>query len=808
MMTQLPHFCQIRRKALGIFLLICLGINIPQAFPQGSIPKVKHQPSRYNKPSIHELDDYNASPNELRSTIYWVVFSDRQENKTYTKAGGDKEMATLGFLDKYLVIEESGMYIHLAQDKDWEGTDENLTKNWKDFGWIHKKYMLLWKKCLRNDNNITLKAMLINTREAMEEAFKSKTNQSTIFYSDPVKKTRNANESNLFSIFFVFKQEGDFYLVGKTDGFTDDASVKEDIYGWVYKKQVNIWNTRNAWEPNSRQDAVDERMAKNIKTSTFYTFNYALQFRETMQPDSVQWDADPFENRKGGEYRRFPILSRENGIVKLSVYGGFNPKDVILKAKSSKAINEKRKNARIFNVVFVIDGTESMKPYFSAVVRGIAESVEKLSQKNTMRFGAVVYRDFAEGPAYLAETIPMTPQYDEFNQALLKTWSDDKNKNDKDEPEAVNYGLHEALIKLDIPKEETNILILVGDAGNHDRKDASQVSDEEIINLLYEKNMNFLVYQVHHKGTPAYSKFQVEAKNIIGLAEMKRYNVIKSMEPKMGITVEKPSWKDIGNNTFKLMNSSMIGRIVYSEPGKGLTENLLQFEIAEIVEKAPLETEKWLVALSKVVDDGIGFASVSKSMPTEGKYTSDFQQTMLFILANTLQGTLTKEELEGLKDDRYEFSETGYSPERCEGLKENLYEPVVFLTFEEYYQLLSTIMTLIFDTGTTSENRKKMQDVWNQLLAGHLGEVRKGMSLEEAMRKVTGLPSRSPFIKDIHVEDIIDPNKFPDDKFNKWLDQIAKKYNKLNKYLQDENFKYKFRCNDSKFYWIEESDLP
>ncbi|MCX6270817.1 MAG: type VI secretion system protein TssR [Bacteroidetes bacterium] len=766
------------------------------------------EPSPYLKPTIRILENYNPFPAEQRSKDFWIVFSDRQGNKTYTDATCKIEMATIDFLDKFLVVEESGQYIHIAQDKEWDGTDEYLSKGWKDFGWIHKKYMLLSKMCLRNDKNITLKAMVINDEEAMKEAFHKGDNQSTVFYSDPVKKIKNSNQSNLFTIFFVYKKEGDFYLISKTDGITDDATVKTNIYGWVNKKQLNVWNTRNAWEPNSRQNAVDERRSRGIKTSTFSTFTQAQHFRETMRADTVQWASDPFEERKGGEFRRFPILNRENGIVKLSVYGGFNPKDVIFKARTSKAINKKCDKARHFNLVFVVDGTYSMKPYFDAIVRGISESINKLSQDHPMRFGAVVYRDFAEGP-YLAETIPLTAFPEEFKQNLLRTWSDDKNRYDTDEPEAVKYGLKQALTTLDIPEDETNILILVGDAGNHDRNDLSQVSDDEIIRLLYEKNINFMVFQVaNQKDKPSYVKFQIAAKNLIMLAEKKRYNFVKGVGTEMGVTLDKPSWDDVGNFTWKLKNASMIGYLIYSEPGKKLQTDLLQYEIAEIVEKAPLETEKWLNALSKVVDDGIGFTSVTKSMPKEGKYTSDFEQTMLFTLAKTLNADFTPEELEALKDNRYEYSKTGYSPERCIGLKENLYEPVVFLTYNEFSQLITSIAPLVLEAGTTNEKRKAMSDVWNQILAGHLGEARKGISIQEAMIKVTGLPSKSSFIDSVKVEDIIDEIKFPTQKFNRWLDQIKKKYDKLNKYYQNDEFPYKFSCNGSKFYWIEESDLP
>ncbi len=169
----------------------------------------------------------------------------------------------------------------------------------------------------------------------------------------------------------------------------------------------------------------------------------------------------------------------------------------------STSVQEKLKTAAQYqsniNLMLLVDATPGMEVYIPAV----ASAVETISQSYRVDIVAACYRDAAEGP-WLYLNSAMTGQ-------TPAQWLRDLSTTvqyDQDEPEAVYYALETSLQSEHLKKGESNILILVGDAGNHAQEATTQVSPSSIVQLLIEKHCHFAAFQTRFPVShPAFGQF-------------------------------------------------------------------------------------------------------------------------------------------------------------------------------------------------------------------------------------------------------------------------------------------------------------
>jgi len=655
--------------------------------------------------------------------------------------------------------------------------------------------------------------MVLNTLESLKDITPG-SSEVVSFYRTPGLENPTPNTTQLFNIFFVFKKEGNSVLLAKTSDIIDLQTPDKDIWGWVPTNRILSWDTRNAIEPDFREAAARERKNAGVKALVFDDELSAKNFAETKGIDSTTliWADDPYEKRNIGDWRRFPLFDIRNGIMKIGCMGKIKSLDGLQMsqtdfAESMKKYQDLRAKIRSINMVFVIDGTESMGKYFQPVANGIAESAELLGPKNTVKFGAIVYRDLAEGPEFLTEKFKLTPVYKDFNAWLLKVFSDQKNKHDTDDPEAVFYGLNEALTSL-LPKDETNLVILVGDAGNHQRQDASQVSKDALIKLMVEKNVHFISFQVNHSGKTAYDNFLTQSKSLIQETAEEIFKSTEKVRKELGYANKKPEFENRGNNELRLNNSALIGRVIYCDPNKSQKTERLQKEIADAVEYiSNTWTEMVLAKTNKVMEDGRSSKAVIDVKKDADKYVNDFQPSIALVIKRL---KLSPDKLEIIAKERSQILTLGYCPQERVGLKYPLYQNVLFLTRFELGQLLQDLGK-IQSEGKSNEARRAMAKAWLELLKEHMGDQKTidpdVVSLQDITTKVFGLPSRSSFLQNKKLNDITDPVAFPDLEFEQLAFDLKRKFDKLMS-IFDSPYAYSFMSNDKTYYWIEHALLP
>ena len=300
-------------------LIIVVFNGLLCSFVYGQTPtKALEIPVKYITPKEGVSLAVNSS---RRPGSFWQVYSDKHGNITYETSIGKRVKNSIGFMDDFYAVDENDQRVHIIKDNNYR---EGFSSNAEDYGWIDKKNLLLWDRCLISKaGRINKKGMVLNTIESIKKDKIKEGDKASIKYFYDKQLTKLSNKSSkIYEVLYIYKISGDAVLLGK-NYITDVYHAKEDILGWVSIKKITIWDHRIAVEPNWDKEAVAERRQKNIKTTFLIDIARAKRFAEKgkMNNKFVVWDNDPYEKRNIGDWRRFPLLgyNKESQIIKAGV---------------------------------------------------------------------------------------------------------------------------------------------------------------------------------------------------------------------------------------------------------------------------------------------------------------------------------------------------------------------------------------------------------------------------------------------------------------------------------------------------------
>jgi hypothetical protein len=778
-----------------IAVIIMFGFLIKNVNSQSLPTRVLYRLKSYEKPK-----EGMTFENGEKSSIIWTVYSDRNGNNSYTEPGGSDVKCSLAFMDAFCVLEERGNSLWLIKP---ELVDEDgyVFSDAEDCGWVEKDKMLLWSNCLiTNECSLNRKAMILNTIDAFKERIEDV--EFARFYYDPQLRIASDLKSSVYKIYFVYKSSPNSVLLGRKSNFSFSGS-KESIVGWVRKSRITPWDHRLAIEPNWTSQSVSERKSNEIKLRFFDSEEVASQYYSsgTFSINNRLWEENPYyEERKIGEYPRFPVLYDDgDNLVKVGIIDKMTSKYGTINLDSASVIAEHigdwRSATKNINIVFVIDGSTSMQPYFKPVAKAVKNSMNELSKKtnNVFRFAAVVYRDYGEG-ARTIESIGLKSDYKKTAKFLDNITA--KNVFDMDTPEAVNYGLKNAILGVGLPKDETNVIVLIGDAGNHHRSDETQVSDSDIIDLLDEYECHLLAFQVQHPTHPSYNEFNEQAKKIIlDLANLK-YERIKEVNAVVNANLHPPEFLPPQNGLFELNETAIVASLVSCEINKTVPPEQIGAHVEDVI-----------IRINKFIND---LKDEVQTVVVEGdELVSDVSLGPAFLYALKKAG-LSDDEIKFYCARNSQMYYEGYGSITNSKVNNPLAKYILFMDKVELTDLLE-IFDELLNATSYNDKRKKMKEAWIEILRKHIGDSEKieieNLKLGELSSKILCLPKSSKFLT-ISLNQITDPKKFSDYEFNKYMKSISNKRNNLRKIYKDKNYIYSFLSDDKTYYWIDMDLLP
>ncbi|WP_374948631.1 type VI secretion system protein TssR domain-containing protein [Mucilaginibacter sp.] len=518
-------------KNIISFFATFIAITASAQSPVTIGKKVATLPAAYQKPT----DQTNMYSDGKSTSLPWIVFSDRDENYTYTAPGGSLVMKKIKFMEPFYVSKESNGYLKLIKYQPGMIQGRKLVnkKAAQSYGWISKDKVLLWQSAYVNQHSgYPQKALTVVSGKGpltYPGIYYDRSDSLYVFTSPEMEHRKNKVAIN--QLLYVFKKssDGKNVLVGSEGQLVADSAAMS-VYGWVPADAVHIWGDRLYIGSVKNDYDTDDSVATIL--------NQSLHSNTT----GTQFAFDPLIDTDQPVLRTLPVIdypvgSKSSGDMQVGI-----ATDVYDKSHNSvinirgghlsyKEYLDIRKNLHKINVVFVVDGGSAMRSYFSGLTNTIQsfESVfSNYNKGNKINYGAVVYRDQTDCTTGGVKQQAFSTDYRQVIRFLDKEAAVTANCTAAVNSQPVFDGLHTSLGMFKTHRNETNLIVLIGSTGN-DRSDAGRLSD-----ISYEvaaADARILAIQVYSDYNSIYNDFVIQSRKLVSesaslLAERKKNRMV------------------------------------------------------------------------------------------------------------------------------------------------------------------------------------------------------------------------------------------------------------------------------------------
>ena len=727
------------------------------------------------------LDNLNS-----RSQRYWIVYSDRDDNSFYSNHhSNSKNNKNASFMQGFYVKNTNGSWLHLVDVLDEV-----------DYGWMHSKNLLLSLYSLKTEGDIQKGTVSIPRKAVILTSIDEARNIGGVlktqkrYYSNPSRaKKYEEGFPKSFQPLFVFKETGTSVLLGGSDVLDGSAETnKSKIYGWINVADKTDWDTRVALENAQSLEADQEYSSSQL--NGYITLNEIKTCVEDNLCDSkksiAQFSVGPTRNN----VMRRPVISNIDE----------NIKKVISVAKDNKdnkvyesLLTEARKLQSNVNIVFVLDATSSMRPYYKSIANSLEKVIDNNQKiiKSNLKLGVVVYRDYADGKsAYDVQTL--TTDFKKVKKVINSTICKSL---DSDLPEAQYNGLINGINEIGFNANESNIIVLIGDCGNH-LEDKNGYSINNIIDLYQKYKTNLISFQVKSGADNSFYTFNEDVMDVIFEVANKK---IEAAGSELKIKLESKN-----NNSIKLKMikgdkpdyENMFGLLVYSG-SKPSSPKLLESSIENTLKEYMLSISNNINILEEYVRTG----GPTGSEPPEG----------LIIYMMDILKCSRDEAKDHLR--KTEFTVQAYVAIDYYGNGVDAQVPVVLLTEGEKNNLVKSLRKLTEGVFASTELKKVFQDNIIYICKSIIGqntstEAIENLSLNQIWNIILGVDFGNKKMKKMKLNELTDMNKKEFKRFYKDFEMVAKEFCDESYVHTNPMINRRFDIGGSYLYWVPLEDLP
>jgi len=778
-------------------------------------PKMYEQPTgKINKKSDERVNTGN--PN-------WIVYSDRENNKTYSDRNCTKGFSTINFMQPLIVAEETDNEVRLAEfdisdiPTKEDGKKTIFKSTAIDKGWIKKSKLLLWQFTLVNDTSkYSIKAIAVKRLDKDQDITKL-INRGRILdvYDAPVqdKQYLNERDSRLFEYLFILKddKENKMFLLSRKFKINPSAS-KQDVLGWVPYSQVHKWDNVLCLRMNFESAAVNEREDKKIDVKFFKTKEDAKKYRAGGNPQALPFVyGDPANEEKDNPYYYgFPIIEdqKDESVVFKTGYvtntvdkSGNNIFTAHQKAKIDEKFETFKKKKENVNFIFLLDG----------IGEGFYESTKKFIQTgnyfkaddmsvNKYKVGAIIYNDITASEDEKFIKIPLTNNGQDFCDRLDRAAA---KKLETNVARIVNGApLFEAISKAcDIfPKDATNIIILTGTTKDGDGKLKNTVVDK-----LVDKQVKMSCYQIANKGGKMYDGFLTDCKYIMQTsAERIDKELAKSVQNSETSKVKSKFETDPENkNKFKLKNSGIPGEINVKDNDEAYTMSALKAEFAAFAREQDDKLNSYLNAFKENTVTGKKVTNNVEEKENNELLIERAKQLSMMLL----DAGIGQEDIQKLSEqENFQLFVQAYTTLDHKALSNQLLVRTLFMQKKEFERLLDAF-EIIAESTSLGAQRTALQSAFKQIIIAFKGpmdtKVLENYDSNALIKIVASLPRTNNPLFDISIKDMADVKKTPDAEISKLIVAFNNIFRNLDEVRKMK--KYWYETDDERFFWVPES---
>lgn len=787
------------KRILLLFLLVFTGfIAFAQTLPsevEVCYPKIFHKPI-IQEADVRKFQSDSRFGQNVKTNRHWIAYSDRSNNKLYKTPGGTATCGVLDFNEKVRIakIEKNGYALVYSEPMESVKYPE-ISPRAVRRGYVHINNLLLWHTCPANEFNIYNKALLCVNLD------KKQSTELGRLYGNPVTKDDYTQLQTDMNFYFVMKREGNMVLLARQhsmEGYVDGTI----LVGWVADGSFVPWDQRSCLEPTWDRHDVETFTANKVRYKI-----YGEDDRQMREAPVVDEDFDTKIKGQGEKYKyrmlphllRFPILStmvseRGDTVYKCSTFGtASGGRNLISQLENrpdyTKVSDDILKNMSNIDIAIVIDGTKSMGPYFQAVKKGIRDAEQYFeSDKFRIRVGLVIYRDYTDGEEHKVEVYPFVDSKSRKLAELLDNggsgYGFKSSSRDRTLEEALYLGIDTALEKLDFNPNHSNLMFVIGDCGNH--RDDKKFDRDEIVRKIVDKEVNLMGFQVNLGQAEAYDNFNSQLLYLMNKSLLAKYKALEESS-----TVQ---WRNTddgyeleNNHSSKLYSGKHYGP---KQKGKVMDAERLTALMGDAIEyfKSSINAQREAVA-------SVGFGGNA-----------------------FVEGVKINEEYARKKmgDEAYELAKhghnlmafQGYTRQKTDG--RNVYKPVLFISAQELEALLKQLQGV--NAAAASQNDREpyinaMKALVLSISPGLTEEQIQNTDLGEVMKMVMGLNEAPDALKRYTLADIGNKIKVKPDEYRSLVKKFSDRYDHLSRISRTE-YKYTYKANNIKYYWLPIEYLP
>lgn len=738
---------------------------------------------------------------------YWVVFSDRRSNAVYSEPAAKTKIGELKYGEKLRIaeIKDGSALVYYDPKNDYPRISELAESK----GWIPITNLLLWEKGLSDNIGISQKAVICAD---LDQKGNLKAIEGRKRYSSPT-GSEGLNLPTDMHFYYILKRDSGRVLLARNAVINNDS----DLLGWVDEGSFVPWNFRTCLEPTWDIDDVEYFTAKQIQWQVYTTpdlrgmapsgdvFSTAERKRTERAPNYI----NEYKYRvMPVAYLRYPILEGSTETVyHCTTFGTLNQGRNAPAKKQTNTIDTDRARAKRLlderqkvNIVIVIDGTSSMKPYFNSVKKALNE-VDKFFDNAKVNVGVMIYRD-KEDKEYVTECFPATGGFAEPKNQNLRKWLDSGGKYGvksiaPGNQESVFYGIDKAIDQF-FPeskdmKLQSNILLVIGDCGDNGK---FKISRESIINKLAAQNIALMGFQVTNKGGVDYDSFNEQLTYMLRSSVQKRYDAISSTPQRI-----KPKRLENGRG-YDMINSDGLNLFLGMHRfnpvlNKPMLEDDLTSSIEEILGIWKRSVDYLTIQAGNLIDYGD-----QESLAEDDVVGS---QLKLEAIVAMLGGD--REMVERLKKQNALLSFRGYA--RRQQDTRDLFKVIVFFPAGELKNLVRDLEKVYEAAQNESADRKPYYDAMMSLARTAVAQDKiRSTSYYEILAKVFGLVNYKPK-HGYTLDDIVDPNAVPYKEYRKIVKDMQRSVETLKNVTSvDYPFLLTYSGNNDKYYWLPSEYLP
>jgi hypothetical protein len=634
----------------------------------------------------------------------------------------------------------------------------------------------------------------------------------------------NNNSLRLAQFMFIYKEEGDSYLLGKDISF-DYTSREEVIRGWVKKSVVQLWSDRVCYEPAWDIEGATERKDNNVKASLFSSPEEAIKYYDDENKSvEADWNFDKYENRMPPDIKRYPVLDvdKNNGVFTTGyVSPVFDSIGGTLLQVDDQSIVDKtsyekiRDQAKYVNIMFVLDGDEGLISYNNKAIEAIQKSIYTIEEIRassdnpvTFSFGAVIYYARCPGVENLVLSIPLNTNGD-IVISRLKENLKKPSLCSEGEYRAVYAGLSKALQQFGgAQSSQSNYIVLVGAACDQD----DDVKQREIVVQMSENIQGILVFQASKGQAIQYDNFISQISDITLQTAMRVYTELKNnkdIQKKVQageISLKKPQWDNdyqaITMKTLSVGTSSAINaNLVFVPTGGSLDLPLFSKMMDTLTTSLYAKTRAYI----EEIDDQVsGF-----ERGTDKKLSQQFLKA--WIKAGRTQAEFAKLSSK-LLGQNYQFFIKGYFKTDFKELDNPIFEPVLLVSQNELGEFVA-ILGKFKSTDDPDVTRDNYVNGFKEIIRRYKGELSPedmaNMKAQDALALISSLKDKTKItgvLSNYTLEEIELERKFSSAKMKELEKIMTDKRKALNDYYNTQS--NMFSLIDGIYFWVPQSLMP